>query len=96
LTYRPSPSLAHLIQIRQQRCTAPGCRRPATACDFEHTIPWQRGGRTCECNGGPCCRHHHRAKQAAGWRLDQPSPGTFVWQPPHGRRYTTLPEPYLA
>ena len=92
--YRPSPSLAHLIQIRQQRCTAPGCRRPAEACDFEHTIPWHRGGRTCLCNGGPCCRRHHRCKQASGWGLAQPRPGVFIWTAPHGRRYRTEPEPY--
>jgi hypothetical protein len=94
--YRPSPSLAHLIQIRQQRCTAPGCRRPASSCDFEHTIPWHRGGRTCLCNGGPCCRRHHRCKQANGWGLSQPRPGEFIWTTPHGRSYRTEPEPYPA
>jgi len=92
--YRPSPSLTHLIQARQVTCTAPGCRRPATSCDFEHTIPYHQGGRSCECNGGPCCRRHHRAKQAGGWHLSQPRPGSFVWTTPHGRRYRTEPEPY--
>ncbi len=92
--YRPSPSLTHLIQVRQVTCTAPGCRRPATSCDFEHTIPYHLGGRSCECNGGPCCRRHHRAKQTGGWRLSQPRPGSFVWTTPHGRSYRTEPEPY--
>jgi hypothetical protein len=54
--YRPSRVLNHLIQIRQGTCTAPGCRRPATSCDFEHTIPYHQGGRSCECNGGPLCK----------------------------------------
>jgi hypothetical protein len=94
--YRPSAALTHLIQIRQVTCIAPGCRRPAVSCDFEHTIPYHQGGRSCECNGGPCCRRHHRAKQASGWQLAQPSPGTFVWATPHGRRYLTRPDPYLA
>jgi hypothetical protein len=94
--YRPSPALAHLVQVRQVTCTAPGCRRPATACDFEHTIPYHQGGRSCECNGGPCCRRHHRAKQASGWQLAQPCPGVFVWTTPHGRSYQTGPEPYPA
>ena len=93
--YRPSRALTHLIQVRQVTCTAPGCRRPATSCDFEHTIPYHRGGRTCECNGGPCCRRHHRAKQAAGWRLAQPYPGTFLWTTPHGRSYRAEPDAYL-
>jgi hypothetical protein len=92
--YRPSRSLTHLIQVRQVTCTAPGCRRPATSCDFEHTIPFHQGGRSCECNGGPCCRRHHRAKQAVGWALSQPCPGTFVWTTPHGRTYQTEPRPY--
>jgi hypothetical protein len=92
--YRPSRSLTHLIQARQVTCTAPGCRRLATSCDFEHTIPYHQGGRSCECNGGPCCRRHHRAKRAAGWQLSQPCPGTFIWTPPHGRSYQTEPEPY--
>ena len=83
--YRPSRSLTHLIQVRQVTCSAPGCRRPATSCDFEHAIPYHAGGRTCECNGGPCCRRHHRAKQAPGWQLAQPRPGTFLWTTPHGR-----------
>jgi hypothetical protein len=92
--YRPSRALTHLIQARQVTCTAPGCRRPATSCDFEHTIPYHLGGRTCECNGGPCCRRHHRAKQSAGWELSQPRPGTFVWTTPHGRSYHTEPDLY--
>jgi hypothetical protein len=94
--YRPAKDLAHLIQVRQLTCTAPGCRRPAASCDFEHTIPYHQGGRTCECNAGPCCRRHHRAKQASGWQLDQPRPGVFVWSTPHGRSYLTEPRPYPA
>jgi hypothetical protein len=94
--YRPSRNLAHLIQVRQVTCTAPGCRHPAASCDFEHTIPYHQGGRSCECNGGPCCRRHHRAKQASGWQLSQPRPGVFVWSTPHGRRYQTEPDPYPA
>jgi hypothetical protein len=87
--YRPPPSLWHLIQIRNVCCTAPGCRAAASICDDDHTVPFGRGGRTCECNLGPLCRHHHRVKQAQGWRLTQPEPGVFVWNTPSGRFYTT-------
>ena len=31
-----------------------------------HTIPYEHGGRTCECNLSPLCRSHHGAKQAPG------------------------------
>lgn len=92
--YRPSRLLAHLVQVRHQTCTAPGCRRPATACDFEHTVPYQRGGRTCECNGGPMCRRHHRAKQTHGWRVEQPEPGILLWTIPSGRTHQTRPAEY--
>ena len=60
-------------------------------CDFEHAIPWEEGGRTCSCNTGPCCRHHHHLKQAAGWKLEQNQPGYHTWTTPAGRRYTTGP-----
>jgi hypothetical protein len=54
--YRPPPSLWHLIQIRSPRCTAPGCRMPAARCDDDHTLAYDKGGRTCECNLGPRCK----------------------------------------
>ncbi|HEV2375511.1 MAG TPA: HNH endonuclease signature motif containing protein [Streptosporangiaceae bacterium] len=92
--YRPPPSLAHRVQVRQRTCCFPGCRRPATRCDLDHTIPYDQGGRTCECSLAPLCRRHHRAKQAQGWHLDQPQPGVMVWRLPHGRTYTTEPDPY--
>jgi hypothetical protein len=30
------------------------------------------------------------------WTLTQHQPGVMTWQLPHGRAYTTTPEPYLA
>jgi hypothetical protein len=86
--YQPSPALRHLIEVRQVTCTFPGCRRPATRCDKDHTVPYHLGGRTCECNLAPLCRRHHAAKQARGWTLKQASPGVMNWTTPAGRRYT--------
>jgi hypothetical protein len=94
--YRPPPLLQHLLQIRNQRCTAPGCRIAAERCDEDHTKPYDQGGRTCECNLGPLCRYHHRVKQSEGWRLEQPAPGVFVWVTPSGRFYTVGRESYAA
>jgi hypothetical protein len=51
--YRPPPSLQHLLRVRQQTCGHPGCRRPAKQCDLDHSIPFEKGGRTCECNLAP-------------------------------------------
>ena len=75
--YQPSNLLRHLIKTRSRRCGFPGCRRPAVQCDDDHTIPYHQGGKTCECNLHPLCRRHHQTKQAPGWRLDQPEPGTL-------------------
>jgi hypothetical protein len=65
----PSVKLRHLSQVRHATCTSPVCRRPAVSCDFEHNVPYEAGGRTCLCNGGPKCRHDHRLKQQARWKV---------------------------
>jgi hypothetical protein len=92
--YQPSRKLQHLIWARTPTCTAPGCRRPAARCDLDHTTPYDHGGRTCECNLAPLCRHHHRCKQSEGWYLEQPQRGVLRWTTPAGRHYLTAPEPY--
>jgi Domain of unknown function (DUF222) len=92
--YKPSRKLEHLVNTRNARCSAPGCGRPAARCDKDHTVAWLKGGLTCECNLAPLCRHHHRAKQAEGWRLEQPEPGTLTWRTPAGRTYSTTPAEY--
>ncbi|HEX4254049.1 MAG TPA: HNH endonuclease signature motif containing protein, partial [Streptosporangiaceae bacterium] len=92
--YQPSRELQHLIQARNRTCSAPGCQRPAARCDLDHTIPYDQGGRTCECDLAPLCRHHHRCKQSEGWRLQQPQPGVLIWTTPAGRQYRTTPDAY--
>ena len=94
--YHPSRKLAHLIRARSATCTAPGCRRPAARCDLDHTLAWDQGGLTCECDLAPLCRHHHRCKQSQGWHLEQPEPGVLIWRTPAGRKYATTPTEYPA
>jgi hypothetical protein len=90
----PGVKLRHLAQIRHATCTGPTCRRPAQQCDFEHNIPYETGGLTCLCNGGPKCRHDHRLKQHPRWKVEQITPATFRWTAPSGRQYTTEPTRY--
>ncbi len=90
----PGVKLRHLSQIRHATCTSPVCRRPAAQCDFEHNTPYEAGGRTCLCNGGPKCRHDHRLKQHPGWTVDQLPDGTVRWTTPTGRTYETEPTRY--
>jgi hypothetical protein len=94
VAYRPPAGLQHLIRVRQQACAFPGCRRPASQCDLDHTTPFQHGGLTCECNLAPLCRQHHQAKQTPGWGLEQSSPGVLTWTTPSGRSYSTRPTIY--
>jgi len=94
--YTPSRKLRNKIHARSPTCSYWGCRRPAAQCDDDHTIAWQAGGLTCECNLAPLCRRHHRMKQRQGWRLEQPSPGVLRWRTPGGRTYTTTPAVYAC
>lgn len=61
--------------------------------DLDHTDPWRAGrkGQTRPDNLGPLRRKAHRAKTHAGWSVTQPTPGTFVWRSPLGRRYVVTP-----
>jgi hypothetical protein len=92
--HNPGVKLRHLTEVRHATCTGPTCRRPSTRCDFEHNTPYEAGGRTCECNGGPKCRHEHRLKQDPRWKVEQLTPATFRWTTPSGRQYTTEPTRY--
>ena len=90
----PGVKLRHLTQVRHATCTSPICLRPAAQCDYEHNIPYEAGGRSCLCNGGPKCRHDHRLKQDPRWKVDQLPDGTFRWTTPAGRQYTSEPTRY--
>ena len=85
----PGLRLRHLSQVRHATCTGPCCRRPSARSDFEHNVPYEAGGRTCLCNGGPKCRYDHRLKQNPGWHVDHLPDGTFRWTTPSGRQYLT-------
>jgi hypothetical protein len=90
----PGVKLRHLTQIRHATCTGPMCERPSGRADFEHNIPYEKGGRTCLCNTGPKCRHEHRLKQDPRWTVEQHPDGSFTWTTPSGRQYTTTPTEY--
>ena len=91
--YTPSRKLKDLIRARSLTCDAPGCNAQALYSDLDHTTPYPDGP-TDQCNLGPKCRRHHRAKQAPGWHVEQPQPGTTRWTLPNGRNHTTTPTTY--
>ncbi|VEG54643.1 HNH nuclease [Mycolicibacterium aurum] len=89
--YRPSRTLAEFIRCRDQTCRFPGCTRPATITDIDHTIPYPYGP-TCASNLVCLCREHHLLKTFwPGWSTQQFPDGTLVWTDPEGQRCTTYP-----
>jgi hypothetical protein len=92
--YKPNATLRHLVQVRDQECTFPTCSRHATESDFEHAVPYDKGGRTCGCNASARSRQCHQVKQSKGWKVTQPRPGWHQWQTPSGRVYAQAPKRY--
>ena len=64
--YQPNDTLRHLVQIRDGDCTFPPCSRHARESDFEHAIPFDKGGRTCACNAGARSRSLPPGQAVAG------------------------------
>jgi hypothetical protein len=89
--YRPSAKLAEFVRCRDLTCRAPGCDRPATQCDVDHSIPYTDGGPTHPSNLKCLCRKHHLLKTFWGWRDQQLPDGTVIWTLPDGHTYVTTP-----
>ncbi len=89
--YAPSAKLADFVRCRDLTCRAPGCDRPATECDLDHTVPHADGGQTHASNLKALCRLHHLMKTFWGWRDRQLVDGTIVWTLPDGDTYVTTP-----
>ena len=87
--YRPSRALAAFVRARDLTCRAPGCDKPATVCDIDHTIPWPAGP-THAGNLACLCRDHHNLKTFWGWRSEQLADGTLIWRLP-GSQPTSPP-----
>ena len=93
-SYQPNDTLRHLVQVRDGECTFPPCSRHAKETDFEHAVPYDKGGKTCACNAGARSRQCHQVKQSKGWKVTQPKPGWHQWQTPAGRVYAQGPKRY--
>jgi hypothetical protein len=94
--YQPPPRLREFVTARDVTCRFPTCRQPVWRCDLDHSVPFDKGGKTCSCNLGGLCRFHHQIKQLFGWELVQSTPGTFAWVTPSGRTYYIEPDSHAA
>jgi Domain of unknown function (DUF222) len=89
--YRPSKALADFVRCRDLTCRWPGCDRPATECELDHTIPYAAGGPTHAGNLKCYCPTHHLVKTFWGWREKQLADGTLILTSRAGRTYVTTP-----
>jgi hypothetical protein len=89
--YLPNPSMRRFIQKRDTYCRFPGCARNAKRCEPDHVIPHSRGGPTAIWNLVSLCKHHHRVKHDASWKLAMTPDGECTWTDPHGQQYATHP-----
>ncbi|MGH3542728.1 MAG: HNH endonuclease signature motif containing protein [Mycobacterium sp.] len=89
--YAASQTLAGFVRCRDMTCRFPGCDRPATDCDLDHTIPYGDGGYTHASNLKSLCRTHHLIKTFWGWRDQQLPDGTVIWTSPSRQTYVTTP-----
>jgi hypothetical protein len=89
--YAPSKALADFVRCRDMTCRWPGCDRPASDCDLDHTIPYAQGGPTHASNLKCYCRTHHLVKTFWGWRDQQLPDGTLILTSPSGHTSVTTP-----
>jgi|tagenome__1003787_1003787.scaffolds.fasta_scaffold20808695_2 hypothetical protein len=61
--------LRRVVQLRDEHCQFPGCRKPAEWCDVHHLRHWLDGGETNLDNLALLCRRHHVACHEGGWKL---------------------------
>jgi hypothetical protein len=87
--------LADFVRCRELTCRAPGCDKPATHCDLDHTVPYPVGP-THASNIKCLCRFHHLLKTFCGWADRQLPDGTVIWMSPSGQAHSTHPGGRLA
>ncbi|MEC5182824.1 hypothetical protein RCH12_000254 [Cryobacterium sp. MP_3.1] len=77
-------------------CRFPGCTRPASRRDIDHTTAWEHGGPTDYHNLAHLCRAHHRLKHHTLWTVVHEPGGVLVWTSPAGETHRTYPETTLG
>ena len=86
--YEIPRSVREQVLARDPHECFPWSSRESRGLDLDHTAAWQPGlpDQTHPGNLGPLTRKTHRVKTHAGWQLDQPTPGTFIWHTYAGQR----------
>ncbi|WP_230672262.1 HNH endonuclease signature motif containing protein [Rathayibacter sp. Leaf248] len=91
-THRLPPERMRLfVQLRDETCRFPGCTRPASSAEADHTVEWRFGGETGPHNLASLCTAHHHVRHGDRWTYVLHPDGTTDWTTPTGRRVITRP-----
>ncbi len=74
--FRGSPRDAAMLL--HDRCIWPGCDRPVTFCQTDHSLGWKAHGCTVPRNGGPMCGAHNRLKDRGDFTARRLGDGTWL------------------
>jgi hypothetical protein len=87
-SYRLTKAMKKALQLRDGKCTFPGCNNHSLDNDTDHLTAWHHGGTTGISNLAQLCPKHHRLKHNSPW---EPTPATHNeppgWTSPTGRHY---------
>jgi hypothetical protein len=87
-SYRLTKAMKKALQLRDGRCTFPGCNNPSPDNEADHLQAWEHGGNTGISNLAQLCPKHHRLKHATGWTPTTATQnGPPGWTSPTGRHY---------
>lgn len=92
-TRNASADMRRYLRVRDGACRFPGCRRPATQCELDHTVPWACDGKTDVENLAFLCTRHHTQKHQKPWRVRHLGNGVLEWTSPLGDVIVTKPKP---
>ncbi|TLM80424.1 DUF222 domain-containing protein, partial [Pseudarthrobacter sp. NamE2] len=91
-SYRLTKAMKNALQLRDGRCTFPGCNNNSLDNETDHLKAWQYGGTTGMSNLAQLCPKHHHLKHNSRWT---PTPATKNeppgWTSPTGRHYQAEP-----
>ena len=94
--YTVPADLRRWLRLRDGTCRFPGCTRPASRSDIDHTTAWEHGGATDFDNLAHLCAPHHRLKHQTLWSVESEPGGVLLWTSPAGQTHRTHPETYLG
>ncbi|TFC55519.1 MULTISPECIES: HNH endonuclease signature motif containing protein [unclassified Cryobacterium] len=94
--YTAPADMRRWVALRDGTCRFPGCTRPASRSDIDHTIAREHGGPTDYDNLAHLCRAHHRLKHQTLWAVVQEPGGVLRWTSPAGETHRTYPETTLG